>query len=148
MITVSEHATDGHVDDREVSLRCDARSASNPPASPSAIFMSRGHQYQITAGVYRHFKGKRYEVIGVAPVVDSDEIYVIYRPLYGNRALVLRPYSEFIGTVDRDGREQQRFELTRIRKSFGWGTKLSHLLRGKSFIGFARKELRPATRHQ
>jgi hypothetical protein len=136
MITVSEHATDGHVDDREVSLRCDARSASNPPASPSAIFMSRGHQYQITAGVYRHFKGKRYEVI------------VIYRPLYGNRALVLRPYSEFIGTVDRDGREQQRFELTRIRKSFGWGTKLSHLLRGKSFIGFARKELRPATRHQ
>jgi hypothetical protein len=63
----------------------------------------------LRAGIYQHFKGKKYAVVGVAPVVDSDEFFVVYRPLYGDRKLVLRPYAEFIGTVTREGRTQPRF---------------------------------------
>jgi hypothetical protein len=65
----------------------------------------------IRAGIYRHFKGERYEVLGVAPIVDTSGLYVVYRPLYGNRDWVLRPYAEFVGTVVRDGCEQPRFKF-------------------------------------
>jgi hypothetical protein len=61
--------------------------------------------------VYRHFKGKKYEVIGVAPLVDSDELFVVYRPLYGDQKLVLRAFAEFTDMVTRDGRTQPRFVL-------------------------------------
>ncbi len=62
-------------------------------------------------GVYRHFKGKLYEVIGVAQRVDTYDWLVVYRPLYGDRELVVRPYDEFTGTVNREGREQPRFQF-------------------------------------
>jgi hypothetical protein len=66
----------------------------------------------VKSGIYRHFKGKMYEVYGVAPVVDMpDCFYVVYRPLYGDRGIVLRPYSEFVETVNRNGKLQQRFEF-------------------------------------
>jgi hypothetical protein len=61
--------------------------------------------------VYRHFKGKLYEVIGVAHLVDSFDWFVVYCPMYGDRELVARPYAEFTGMVNREGREQIRFEL-------------------------------------
>jgi hypothetical protein len=70
----------------------------------------------ITPGTYRHFKGNNYEVLGVAQLVDIDDYFVVYRPLYGDRrGLVLRRYAEFTGTVDRDGRVQQRFVLVEPR---------------------------------
>jgi hypothetical protein len=65
----------------------------------------------IQAGTYRHFKGGLYAVIGVAQLVDSDECFVVYHPLYGDQELVIRPVQEFIGTVVRNGREQLRFEF-------------------------------------
>jgi len=65
----------------------------------------------IQPGVYRHFKGACYEVIGVAPLVDSDVCFVVYRPLYGDRSLVLRRYSDFVSTVNRNGRKEPRFRL-------------------------------------
>ena len=65
----------------------------------------------VTPGTYRHFKGNLYEVIGTAQLVDSSEVFVIYRPLYGTRELVARPVEEFTGTVLRDGAERKRFTL-------------------------------------
>jgi len=65
----------------------------------------------IRSGIYRHFKGNMYQVIGVAQRVDSPEVYVVYRPLYGDQELVVRGYEEFSGRVVRDGREFQRFEF-------------------------------------
>ena len=60
-------------------------------------------------GRYRHFKGKYYEVLGVARHSETLEEYVVYRALYGERGLWIRPLSMFTETVARDGKIQPRF---------------------------------------
>lgn len=74
-------------------------------------------QPQIPLGVYQHFKGGLYEVIGVAKLVDSMDCFVVYRPLYGDRELVVRPYEDFMKIVFREGREQPRFQLVQEKPS-------------------------------
>lgn len=60
-------------------------------------------------GRYRHYKGNRYEVIGVARHSETHEAVVVYRPLYGEGALWVRPFEMFVGTVVIDGVERRRF---------------------------------------
>lgn len=64
-------------------------------------------------GIYRHYKGNEYHVIAVARHSETDEDYVIYRPLYGERGLWVRPLAMFIETVEREDRVQPRFEYLR-----------------------------------
>lgn len=52
-------------------------------------------------GVYRHFKGSRYYVEGVARDSETGEEMVVYRALYGERGLWVRPLSAFLSEVDR-----------------------------------------------
>lgn len=47
-------------------------------------------------GLYRHYKGKHYEVIGVAKHSETLETLVVYRPLYGEQGLWVRPLEMFI----------------------------------------------------
>jgi len=61
-------------------------------------------------GRWRHFKGGLYELIGVATHSESGEALVVYRPLYGERGLWVRPLAMFLDTVEREGRSQPRFE--------------------------------------
>ena len=61
-------------------------------------------------GRYRHFKGGEYEVIGVARHSETDEPMVVYRALYGEAGLWVRPESMFRYTLERDGRTFARFE--------------------------------------
>ena len=63
----------------------------------------------IRPGKYRHFKGKCYEVIGVARHSESGEELVVYRPLYGERGLWVRPLSMWNELVERDGKTCRRF---------------------------------------
>ena len=63
----------------------------------------------IKPGIYRHFKGKRYEVIGVAHHSETMEDYVVYRALYGEGELWVRPASMWLETIERDGQTYQRF---------------------------------------
>lgn len=63
----------------------------------------------LKAGRYRHFKGGEYEVIGVARHSETEEEMVVYRPLYGDRGLWVRPLGMFAGTVTRAGKTVPRF---------------------------------------
>lgn len=60
-------------------------------------------------GRYRHYKGRDYHVIGVATHSESGERLVVYRPLYGEGALWVRPLAMFTETVVVDGQPVARF---------------------------------------
>ncbi len=60
-------------------------------------------------GRYRHYKGLDYEVIGVARHSETLEALVVYRPLYNDSGLWVRPHAMFFGEVEVDGRLRPRF---------------------------------------
>ncbi len=60
-------------------------------------------------GRYRHFKGGEYEIIGVATHSETREPMVVYRPLYGEGGLWVRPLAMFTERVVREGIDQPRF---------------------------------------
>ena len=64
---------------------------------------------EIRAGRYRHFKGKEYEVVGIARHSETLEEMVVYRALYGEGGLWVRPAAMWNETVERDGVVYQRF---------------------------------------
>ena len=65
-------------------------------------------------GVYRHYKGNLYQMIGVACCSEKPhEIYVVYQALYGDYGLFVRPYTMFNESVEYEGRVMPRFELIR-----------------------------------
>ena len=63
----------------------------------------------IKPGRYRHFKGKEYEVLGVARHSETEEDLVVYRALYGDFGLWVRPARMWNETVERDGKTFRRF---------------------------------------
>ena len=65
---------------------------------------------EIQPGKYRHFKGNLYEVIGVAWHSETREEMVVYRALYGQYGLWVRPAAMWTETVDRDGYHGPRFQ--------------------------------------
>lgn len=65
----------------------------------------------VTPGRYRHYKGQDYEVLGCATHTETDEKLVVYRALYGEHELYVRPLSMFEETVTIDGRIVPRFRL-------------------------------------
>ena len=66
---------------------------------------------EIKKGRYRHFKGNEYEVIGTAKHSETLEEYVVYKALYGDGGLWVRPASMWNETVERDGKTFRRFEF-------------------------------------
>jgi hypothetical protein len=65
----------------------------------------------VRPGRYRHFKGGEYEVIGIARDSETEQEMVVYRALYGDRGLWVRPLRMFTEIVERDGQRVRRFEL-------------------------------------
>ena len=63
----------------------------------------------IENGKYRHYKGNEYEVIGTAIHSETLEELVIYRPLYGEEKLWVRPLSMWNEVVTVNGEEMLRF---------------------------------------
>lgn len=66
---------------------------------------------EIKKGRYRHFKGNEYEVIGTAKHSETTEEYVVYKALYGDGGLWVRPAEMWNETVERDGKIFKRFEF-------------------------------------
>ncbi len=65
----------------------------------------------IAVGKYRHYKGNDYDVIGVAKHSENESELVVYRPMYGERGLWVRPLSMFKETVEVNGQTVPRFRL-------------------------------------
>ena len=63
----------------------------------------------IEPGVYEHYKGAAYEVLFIARHSETEEEFVVYRPLYGDHAHWVRPLAMFTEIVERDGRSVPRF---------------------------------------
>ena len=63
----------------------------------------------LPTGKYRHYKGNDYEVVGVATHSETHEPMVVYRPLYGEGALWVRPLAMFMEEVTVDGKTVPRF---------------------------------------
>ena len=66
----------------------------------------------IKNGIYQHYKGNKYEVIGIAKHSETLEDLVVYRALYDNKVsqLWVRPLKMFTETIENDGNEIKRFE--------------------------------------
>ena len=68
--------------------------------------------------VYKHFKGNLYIVEGIATHSETDEKMVVYRALYGNCELYVRPYDSFVEKLNEFGysdyKQDHRFQLIEI----------------------------------
>ncbi|HFS85509.1 MAG TPA: DUF1653 domain-containing protein [Epsilonproteobacteria bacterium] len=64
---------------------------------------------KLQPGRYRHYKGNEYEVIDTARHSETEEWMVVYRTLYGDRSLWVRPYAMFIEQVEVEGKRVGRF---------------------------------------
>ena len=66
---------------------------------------------ELKPGIYRHFKGNLYELIGIARHSETLEPMVVYRALYGEGGLWVRPAAMWAEQVDRDGYHGPRFQF-------------------------------------
>jgi len=66
---------------------------------------------EIKLGKYRHFKGNEYEVLYIGKDSETMEDVVIYRALYGDKGVWVRPARMWNETVERDGKTYKRFTL-------------------------------------
>ena len=66
---------------------------------------------KIKLGKYRHYKGKDYQVLGVAKHSETSEELVVYQKLYDDYSMWVRPLSMFIENVEVDGKKVPRFEF-------------------------------------
>jgi hypothetical protein len=62
-------------------------------------------------GRYRHYKGNEYEVIGVAKHSEDETELVVYRPLYGERSLWVRPLAMFVEEIKFGKKYLPRFKF-------------------------------------
>jgi len=65
---------------------------------------------KIKPGKYRHYKGADYQVINTVYHSETQELLVLYRPLYGQSALWVRPYDMFNELINVEGKMLRRFQ--------------------------------------
>jgi len=65
----------------------------------------------VKQGVYQHYKGQYYEIIGVAKHSETLQELVVYRALYGEYGLWVRPAEMFCEQVEVDGKSVPRFRF-------------------------------------
>lgn len=66
---------------------------------------------EIQAGLYKHYKGPEYQVIDLVKHSETEEDLVLYKALYGNQGLWVRPLAMFIEQVEIEGKLVPRFKF-------------------------------------
>lgn len=69
------------------------------------------NESNVKLGKYRHFKGSEYEVVGIAKNSETLEDMVIYKELYGQGCLWVRPVSMFVDFKEAEGKTVPRFKF-------------------------------------
>lgn len=62
-------------------------------------------------GVYQHYKGNRYNVLGVCRHTETQEQLVLYQSMYGKFELWVRPVAMFFEEIEWEGKKQERFKF-------------------------------------
>ena len=62
-------------------------------------------------GIYKHYKGNLYEVLGVARHSETEQQHVVYKTLYGDYSMWIRPLEMFVEQIEVDGELVARFEF-------------------------------------
>ncbi len=70
--------------------------------------------HSVKPGIYRHYKGQDYEVLGVAVHTETEEPHVVYRALYGNYTLCIRPLNMFVEEIEKADYTGPRFKQMKI----------------------------------
>ena len=76
-----------------------------------SAFLLRKEIKMIKKGIYRHFKGNMYELLFTATHSETLETMVVYRALYGEGGIWVRPLSMWEEKIERDGKCVPRFEF-------------------------------------
>ncbi|MFF2369689.1 DUF1653 domain-containing protein [Agromyces sp. NPDC058110] len=77
--------------------------------SPEPGAANSGGPADVTPGLYEHYKGNRYEVLELARHSETEEWFVVYRALYGDHGVWIRPLDMFAETIEIDGARVPRF---------------------------------------
>ena len=65
---------------------------------------------ELQKGLYKHYKGNMYEVVMTAQHSETEEWMVVYKALYGDEGMWVRPYDMFVSKVEVDGQMTERFK--------------------------------------
>ena len=76
--------------------------------------MENNNFSSVARGIYRHYKGNLYQVLHTAQHSETEELLVVYRCLYGEYGVWVRPLAMFTETVEVDGKQVARFELVKV----------------------------------
>ena len=71
----------------------------------------------VSQGIYQHYKGNLYQVLHTSHHSETEEALVVYRCLYGEYGVWVRPLTMFIETITKDGETIPRFKLIKVLDS-------------------------------
>lgn len=75
---------------------------------------------EIKAGIYQHYKGPKYRVVGLSRHSETEEKLVVYQCLYGDFDLWVRPLDSFQSQVERNGESVPRFRWLQPLSDADW----------------------------
>ncbi len=85
-----------------------------PRSQARAFGLISKYGFELRKGIYRHYKGHKYQVLDIVRHSETLEPMVLYRALYGERDLWVRPLKMFQETVETDGQIVERFKFERF----------------------------------